>query len=534
MTAFATVASRHAGARQVRTQTQPGSGSDLPQYRQGARRSLPSSTMLLRSEVSWVAAVASGHRVPGEEQQRHGFDVRGCRGVLLWASEFAVGHRAPPVTGAAGVTRTSASRQRGDPGSGEAGEGENRRGTAVKPVTVGRRARQGNAAAGGTAVSSTGSGAGAGGCAAGAVELVQPALTATYWFDSADPPEADGAPYTTSIRFFGRRVGGTGRPGDRFDQVETVCGVVPGSGPISVTTRVGGVNPGDWMVGAKAVSRKGQVRVRTRPGPPPTRPLNPHRLLWSLGNPVMPIESGTRVHTHRSLALAGAPGIVPGSWLALVAVGVLVALGLQAILAARAHLDVGAALTVSIVACLLGAVGARVYFVVLYRGRVQGLPTQGLCVQGFILGTAVALPVGLVIAALPIGAVLNLITPGLFFGMAIGRQGCFFTGCCLGRPTASRWGIWASDRRVGSRRCPTQQLESLACLIIGVVSLILVLRLPRIGAGTVLIGALAGYTLLRQVLFPFRAEPRQSSLGRPATMAAASLVLIADIVVSVL
>jgi phosphatidylglycerol:prolipoprotein diacylglycerol transferase len=118
--------------------------------------------------------------------------------------------------------------------------------------------------------------------------------------------------------------------------------------------------------------------------------------------------------------------------------------------------------------------------------------------------------------------------------MAIGRQGCFLHGCCVGRPTASRWGIWASDGRVGARRAPTQQLESLACLAIGLAALFLVLQARPPVAGTIFVGAVAAYTVCRQLLLPFREEPRRSSLGRRAAMIAAGLVLIADIIVAIM
>src|SRR5260370_42396732 len=109
-------------------------------------------------------------------------------------------------------------------------------------------------------------------------------------------------------------------------------------------------------------------------------------------------------------------------------------------------------------------------------GKGEGMPTQGLCVQGFIVAAAAVLIAGLARAGLPVRTFLDISAPGLFFGMAIGRQGCFLHGCCGGRLTASRRGIWASDGRVGARRAPTQQLESLACLVIGLAALRLVLQ----------------------------------------------------------
>ena len=220
-----------------------------------------------------------------------------------------------------------------------------------------------------------------------------------------------------------------------------------------------------------------------------------------------PGSSGTRV-TTRAGAFATGPGLIPASWVPLMALGVLAALAVQAILAGREHLSTGTALGISLAASLAGAAGARAWYVALNRGKVQGIPTQGLCIQGFIVAAVVVLIAGLALAGIPVRTFLDISAPGLFFGMAIGRQGCFLHGCCTGRPTASRWGIWASDGRMGARRAPTQQLESLACLVIGLAALLLVLQARPPAAGTVFIGAVAAYTVCRQLLFPL---PRRAA-----------------------
>jgi hypothetical protein len=121
---------------------------------------------------------------------------------------------------------------------------------------------------------------------------------------------------------------------------------------------------------------------------------------------------------------------------------------------------------------------------------------------------------------------------GLFFAMAIGRQGCFFTGCCAGRPTGSRWGIWSSDGRIGARRIPAQQLESLVCLLLGAAALVAFLWFGRLAGGVVFIGAMAAYTLVRQGLLALRAEPRRWALARPVTIAVTATALFADILIA--
>ncbi len=370
------------------------------------------------------------------------------------------------------------------------------------------------------------------GCAESAGQLVlRHAVTATYWLD----PGPSGPARQVSVTFSGRRAGVGGRPrqGDRFERTETIGPLVPGSGPVSVTTKAADVTPGEWIVWARPDGRAGQAQpARPLPSPPSARRPGLRRLLWAKGNPVAAGNTGTHV-TTRAGAFTTGPGLIPASWVPLVAAGVIIALAVQWILTGRAQLSAGTALAISLGASLAGAAGARIWFVALNRGKTQGIPTQGLCIQGFIAGVMVVLIPAVLIAGLPLGAFLDVSAPGLFFGMAIGRQGCFLHGCCTGRVTGSRWGIWASDGRLGARRAPTQQLESLACLLIGLAALALVLHAPRPAGGTVFVGALAAYTVVRQLLFPYRAEARRSSFGRVASMLAGALVLTADIVVAI-
>ncbi len=131
-----------------------------------------------------------------------------------------------------------------------------------------------------------------------------------------------------------------------------------------------------------------------------------------------------------------------------------------------------------------------------------------------------------------IGLLLDMTTPGLFLGIAIGRPGCFLTGCCSGRPTVSRWGMWASDRTLAVRRIPVQLIEAFAGLIIGLATLSLVLsgvEMPYNGA--IFVVAVATYTWVRQLLFPYRADPH-TRRGRLLTSAACGTIVVATILMS--
>src|SRR6266516_3982202 len=119
-----------------------------------------------------------------------------------------------------------------------------------------------------------------------------------------------GLPYDSAIRFTGRRAGVTSRPSaaDRFEQEEMVH-LVPGSGPVAVTTRVADVNAGEWLVRA----RPGQER-----GIDPDRLLGGVRLrpvrktMWPKGNPVAPAGPGAsgpgRPRWRPRLGSSPAPG----------------------------------------------------------------------------------------------------------------------------------------------------------------------------------------------------------------------------------
>ena len=361
-------------------------------------------------------------------------------------------------------------------------------------------------------------------------EVLRPVVTATCWID----PGERGTPYEAVIRFTGHRlaVAGASSAADRFAQDETVR-LVPGSGPAAVTTRAEGVSAGEWLVQARPLGPRPQARVidpgRLRDG---GRLRRLRTVLWTKGNPVAPGGRGTHART-RVAALASAPGIVTGSWAAFVVTGLAVALTVLVVLLARAGVGAGGGLAVAVAASLAGAAGARGWYVMLQRGKVSGLPTRGLCIHGFIAGAAAAGIPGLLLAGIPLGAFFGAAAPGLFFAMAVGRQGCFFTGCCAGRPTASRWGIWSSDGRVGTRRVPAQQLESLACLLIGAVALAAFLRFGSPAGGAVFTAAVAAYVLARQGLLALREQKRRWRLALPVTLAASAVALAASLLLTV-
>jgi phosphatidylglycerol:prolipoprotein diacylglycerol transferase len=342
-------------------------------------------------------------------------------------------------------------------------------------------------------------------------------LGLTYWFDAAP----DGEPYPVTVRFIGQHPDATQKqssPGHTFDVQTTVDHVVPGSGRIAVTTRVLDLAPGDWRVTATPVSspprQSGEALV-----PPTQRPLLPH-------------GSARGTTTFAPLARVRAPGVRLGAWPAFVGVGAVVALTTQDLLARHHQLPTFTLLVISFFACLLGIVGAKLYYLAGHREEKHSLLLAGMSIQGFVLIAIATVLLGSLLFGIPVGRMLDVTAPGLLFGMSIGRPGCFFGGCCAGIPTASRWGLWSSDRVVGVRRIPVQLIESASSGTVAVAAMLAVLFTYPVVGGLIFVGAIAANTFVRQLLFPMREIQRATAHGRTLTMAVTSLVMAADLAIA--
>jgi phosphatidylglycerol:prolipoprotein diacylglycerol transferase len=314
----------------------------------------------------------------------------------------------------------------------------------------------------------------------------------------------------------GQRVGANGVPRarDTFVREEAVDGIVPGSGPVSVTTVVYGLQPGDWTVTgdlirpeAHAVGREPRERWRRTP----KEPLVPARWAWRKWA-VSTAPAGP-VHTRWAMLapLARMPGVIPGSFTVLGALGIVAALVAQSAILARANVPVSESFAVSLIALVSGLLGAKLWYAVLHPGPWRTALLGGWAVDGFLVVASAMAVAALLAFDLPVGRFLDATAPGMFLAVAIGRLGCFATGCCAGRRTRSRWGVWSfdRDRRIGARRVPAQLLESVAGLVIGIVAGALVLSEALRLQGIVFVGAVVAYFVVRQVLLRLRAERRE-------------------------
>ena len=343
-----------------------------------------------------------------------------------------------------------------------------------------------------------------------AADVRHEGLAVTHRFD----PGSSGHPYAAAVRFRGRRDGIVGKPqpGDTFSVEERVDRVLPGSGPVSVTTHVFGLNPGDWTVTAELVRAASLAPTRTtaaRGGQ--TLP----RARWSwLGWRLSDAPFGP-VHTRWSplVRLTPMPAVIHGSWTALVGLGVVIGILALLWLVSFEGVEPGPAVLVAIAAVLGGIAGAKLWYIVLRPRSWRQSLSEGWSIDGSIGAAPIAAVLAMLLLGLPVLAFLDAGTPAFFVGVGIGRLGCFFTGCCAGRCTTSRWGVWSSDRRIGAKRIPTQLMEaglgaSLA-VIFGALDISGIVPVD----GVVFVVGIGSYLAARQLLLRLRSDARSSSLG---------------------
>jgi phosphatidylglycerol:prolipoprotein diacylglycerol transferase len=107
-------------------------------------------------------------------------------------------------------------------------------------------------------------------------------------------------------------------------------------------------------------------------------------------------------------------------------------------------------------------------------------------------------------------------------GQAIGRIGCFFNGCCYGRPTDSWIGVMYPVRGIDAKIMPTQLMESLFCL--GLAGFLLCWKTEQKGFYTVAYVVL--YASFRFVIEFYRGDSIRGVWGLLSTSQWISLILL--------
>ncbi len=139
---------------------------------------------------------------------------------------------------------------------------------------------------------------------------------------------------------------------------------------------------------------------------------------------------------------------------------------------------------------------------------------------------------------LPLWTTADAFAPGIALGHVIGRLGCFFAGCCYGRPTDVAWAVTFTDplaaanvgTPLGVPLHPVQLYEAGAELVI----LGLLLWSEKKGRpfpGRTFWGYVLVYAVSRFVLELYRGDPRGEVLGLMSTSQFISVLLVPAAVV---
>ena len=119
-----------------------------------------------------------------------------------------------------------------------------------------------------------------------------------------------------------------------------------------------------------------------------------------------------------------------------------------------------------------GIIGARIFYVVLYRDYFSASPLEALMVnrgglawQGGFLGGILAGTVWCKRRGHALRSMLDLAAPYIALGQAVGRLGCFFNGCCYGKPWAHGIFFPVHDARLH----PTQLYEAAGLFLVFIV-----------------------------------------------------------------
>src|SRR5262249_43183873 len=131
----------------------------------------------------------------------------------------------------------------------------------------------------------------------------------------------------------------------------------------------------------------------------------------------------------------------------LLAAAYLLGLKLAMVRAKRVGLDETRVLDLGIAIIISALVGAKLLLLVTDfhaytsdpRALLDLVREGGVFYGGLILAVTVAL-LYIRRVGLPLWTTTDVFAPGIALGHVVGRFGCFFAGCCFGKPTTVPWG----------------------------------------------------------------------------------------------
>lgn len=114
-----------------------------------------------------------------------------------------------------------------------------------------------------------------------------------------------------------------------------------------------------------------------------------------------------------------------------------------------------------LIAMVFGFAGAKINHLLQYPGRFSW--QSGFVFYGGLIGGVAAASVYVRTKGVSLPVVADLAAAPVMLGLAIGRVGCFLTGCCYGKPTDGYLGVRIPNAGPAPV-LPTQLFESAATL----------------------------------------------------------------------
>lgn len=162
-------------------------------------------------------------------------------------------------------------------------------------------------------------------------------------------------------------------------------------------------------------------------------------------------------------------------------------------------------------------IGSRLFYVLLNLAYYRRQPLDmfklwqgGLVFSGGLVIALLAVVWHLKRRGMPLLETADLFAPGLALGQGIGRIGCFFAGCCYGRPADVPWAVAFTDPEclapLHLSLHPTQLYSALGGLLL--FGLLMLLRKRRSFPGQVFIWYLILHSTFRLVVERFRGDDR--------------------------
>jgi phosphatidylglycerol:prolipoprotein diacylglycerol transferase len=136
----------------------------------------------------------------------------------------------------------------------------------------------------------------------------------------------------------------------------------------------------------------------------------------------------------------------------LLAAAYLLGLKLATVRAEKRGLDGARVLDLGIYIIVAALIGAKLLLLITDFNAFRNDPRElltlarsgGVFYGGLILAVAVALWY-IRRAGLPLWTTCDVFAPGIALGHVVGRFGCFFAGCCFGKPTTMPWAVVFKD-----------------------------------------------------------------------------------------